>query len=109
MPVRPPMFRPMHQPARTPEGRGTAAERGYDAAWRRFRKWFLSQHPLCCFREDPRHRHECGIAASVVDHVVPLPAGPRLDERNCRPVCRRAHEVLTQNLKTTGRNELPSN
>ena len=105
-----PRLAPQHQPRFAPprvEVRGTAAQRGYDSAWRRFRAAYLAEHPVCCFMDDPRHSHECGRAATIVDHIKPLPEGPRLDRRNCRPVCRRAHEVLTQNLKTTGRNELP--
>lgn len=47
--------------------RGTAAERGYDARWRKYRKWFLKRNPLCveCLKEG---RTE---PATVVDHVTP--------------------------------------
>ena len=109
MPMKPPTFRPKHQPKRV-ELRGTAAERGYDAAWRRFRLWFLSQpgNQVCCFRDDPRHKHECSLAATIVDHKTPLNhGGERLDATNCRPVCSIAHQRLTDNLKKCGVNELP--
>lgn len=108
MPTRPQYHQSKFKPAPRPEFRGTAAQRGYDSAWRRFREWYLSCHPLCIFRNTPGHKQECGLAASVVDHIQPLTeGGPRLDESNCRSVCRRAHEVLTQNFKTTGRNTMP--
>jgi len=107
MPTRPPSHRPSFAPARV-EARGTAAERGYDAAWRRQRVRFLAEHPVCCFVDDARHKHECAIAASIVDHVRPIRfGGAVLDEDNLRSVCGRAHDVLTANLRRTGRNELP--
>ena len=89
--------------------RGTTTERGYGADWRKFRAWFLRQdeNALCAFRNDPRHRDECTLGSTVVDHITPLPEGERLDPSNCRGVCRAAHDALTLNLKLTGRNELP--
>lgn len=113
MPTRPQTHFQKYLKARLPtrtsdERRGSAAERGYDYDWQQFREQFLREHPVCCFAEHPRHRHECTIAASVVDHIKPLSqGGARLDPSNCRAVCRRAHEVITENLKRTGRNELP--
>ncbi|HEV2294075.1 MAG TPA: HNH endonuclease signature motif containing protein [Tepidisphaeraceae bacterium] len=110
MPTRPPQHRPAFQPSRTVDQlRGSAAVRGYDATWRKFRLAFLQRHPVCCFAEDQRHRGECTLAATIVDHITPLnEGGARLDERNCRSVCRRAHEILTNNYTKTGANELPA-
>lgn len=111
MPTKPSYFQPRHRPATTPDqDRGTAAERGYDSAWKRFRKWFVSQpgNAVCALRDDPRHRKECTLAVEVVDHIKPLcQGGDRLSESNCRSVCRIGHQRLTDNLKATGRNELP--
>lgn len=47
--------------------RGTAAQRGYDARWRRLRRQFLQANPLCveCSNEGQI------TAASVVDHIRP--------------------------------------
>jgi 5-methylcytosine-specific restriction protein A len=47
--------------------RGNSAERGYDARWRKYRLWFLQQHPLCvdCLKQGKT------VAATVVDHIVP--------------------------------------
>lgn len=110
MPFKPPTHRPRFQPQRRSDHlvRGSAHERGYGSDWRRFRLRFLREHPLCCLANHPYHRHECTHAASVVDHVRPLTqGGGRLSEENCRAVCRVAHDRLTENLKATGRNELP--
>jgi len=57
--------RPM-RPA--PEQRGTAAQRGYDARWRRFRAWFLADAAHCACAD-------CGVAPSVDVHHV-QPCGP---------------------------------
>ncbi|MDQ0414223.1 HNH endonuclease [Mesobacillus stamsii] len=41
--------------------RGTAAQRGYNARWRKARASYLSQHPICI---------RCGHVATVVDHII---------------------------------------
>src|SRR5688572_11285755 len=108
MPQKPPLFRNPFVPVRSLDQRETAARRGYDSAWRRFRASYLSQHPICCFKDHPSHRHECLVVATVVDHVQPLShGGERLSERNVRPCCSVAHQRVTENLKATGRNEMP--
>ena len=73
--------------------RGSAAERGYDAKWRRARKLFLQRHPLCanCLSQ--------GIVtpATVVDHIVPHRGDHRLfwDEQNWQPLCKACHDRKT--------------
>jgi 5-methylcytosine-specific restriction protein A len=47
--------------------RGTASERGYTARWARYRKAYLSLHPLCAVCE----RDGKLVAATVVDHIQP--------------------------------------
>ncbi len=75
--------------------RGSAAERGYDAAWRRLREAHLSEHPLCahCLHE------EVVEIADDVDHVVPIAVDParRLDPTNLQSLCRRHHNIKTAN------------
>ena len=73
--------------------RGTATERGYDAAWRRLRSVVLMQEPLC---------RECSkrgtyIPATDVDHIVPNATEPhrRLDSSNLQPLCKRCHSRKT--------------
>jgi 5-methylcytosine-specific restriction protein A len=75
------------------ERRGTAAARGYDAAWRRFRRSFLAEHPLCA---------DCGeqgivAAASELHHVERVRDNParRLDPGNVIPLCHGCHSRRT--------------
>ncbi|MFR8915662.1 MAG: HNH endonuclease, partial [Oscillospiraceae bacterium] len=73
--------------------RGSAAERGYDAKWRRARKRFLRSHPLCanCLSQ--------GVLtpATVVDHIVPHRGDRALfwDEKNWQPLCKSCHDRKT--------------
>jgi 5-methylcytosine-specific restriction protein A len=106
MPIKPSFHRPRFQPAPA-EQRENAHARGYDRTWRKVRLAFLREHPLCAFMNHPHAGHECEKAASVVDHIVPLPHGPRLDWSNLRAVCTTCHAKLTANLTRTGKNEMP--
>lgn len=73
--------------------RGSRQERGYDADWERFRKWFLSIYPLCL---------DCRIAGKVqmatdVHHLHKLAdGGARLDPDNCMALCHSCHSVRTE-------------
>jgi 5-methylcytosine-specific restriction protein A len=77
---------PDHRRKREKE-RGTAAERGYDARWRKARLEYLKRHPLCvlCL---PRP-----VPAEVVDHKVDHKGDKRLfwDESNWRALCANHH------------------
>lgn len=68
--------------------RPTSTERGYDEKWRKYRKWFLSLHPLCV---------RCGRAATVVDHIRPHKGDARLfwDGGNHQALCKRCHDTKT--------------
>ena len=70
--------------------RETAARRGYDRRWRRFREWYLAQNPLCkaCGAKTP----PLFVGATDVDHVVPLACGgPQYELSNLQPLCKRCH------------------
>ena len=73
--------------------RGTAASRGYDADWRRFRKQVLIERPLC---EDC---HAAGRvkAACEVHHIVKLRTDPslRLEPSNVMSLCKSCHSKRT--------------
>lgn len=71
-------------------GRGSAASRGYDADWRRCRKMFLAQHPICS-------HPGCGKPATDVDHIVSPKDRPdlRLSWSNLRPFCHSHHSART--------------
>jgi 5-methylcytosine-specific restriction enzyme A len=73
--------------------RGTAEARGYTARWRKRRRIFLAEHPLC---EECRRAGKV-VAASVVDHVVPHRGDLTLfwDEANWQALCERHHNQKT--------------
>jgi 5-methylcytosine-specific restriction endonuclease McrA len=69
--------------------RGTAAQRGYGAEWRRLRAVILKRDEgLCqaCLRAGRT------TVATQVDHVIPKAAGGTDDPSNLRALCRPCHE-----------------
>lgn len=96
MPQRPPRHRTtLHQGralGRNPDRRSAAA-RGYDRAWERFRAWVLSVRPLC---EDCEAIGRAS-AANEVHHVARLRDRPelRLDPGNVRALCKSCHSQRT--------------
>lgn len=77
--------------------RGTPAQRGYDARWRKIRLQVLTNEPLC------RFCMERGIynQANVVDHVD---GNSRNNDRvNLRPCCKRCHDQRTARDQGWGR------
>jgi len=60
--------------------------------WRRFRGWYLRNHPLCelCEREGRL------TPAQMVDHIIELKdGGDRLSEENAQALCWKCHNVKT--------------
>jgi len=95
MPHRAPTFRPLHKadPAPAPvfDSRGSAAARGYDRRWQKFRIAYLSQNPLCVGYKGP-----CGRLATLVDHIKPLnDGGAHCDAANSQSLCTRCHNRKT--------------
>lgn len=78
----------------TTNRRGSAASRGYDSRWRKARKLYLSEHPLCfmCLKEGHMR------VATVVDHICPHRGDMGLfwDENNWQPLCKRCHDRKTR-------------
>ncbi|NQX68474.1 HNH endonuclease [Paenibacillus alba] len=73
--------------------RGSAAQRGYDSAWRKARLHFLKKHPLCVHCDN-----EGSIgAATVVDHIKPHKGDKGLfwERANWQPLCKRHHDIKT--------------
>jgi 5-methylcytosine-specific restriction protein A len=104
MPYSPPQHQPLIEPPSYDQSRGTAAERGYNAQWKKASKHYLAEHPICEIRGP-----DCTLAASLTDHRIPITqGGARLDPNNFRASCRNCHTAVTTNLKTTGVNELPA-
>jgi len=74
------------------------AARGYDAAWKRLRKAFLRDHPLCeCPDCDGGKKRV--TAASVVDHKIRIEERPdlRLDASNLRAMAKVCHDRHGEN------------
>lgn len=73
--------------------RGTAHERGYDARWRKYRKRYLTEQPLCVICAEGGRV----VQAVVVDHVRAHKGDQALfwDPRNHRAVCARHHNERT--------------
>lgn len=73
--------------------RPNSCARGYDRRWRSFRAAFLKRHPYC---------EDCLAAQLVrpsreVHHIAKVADAPerRLDETNCRALCKRCHSQRT--------------
>jgi 5-methylcytosine-specific restriction enzyme A len=82
-----------HKPKRI-DKRESASKRGYDSRWRKARKTYLSNHPLCCYCEKE------GVVklAEVVDHIIPHRGDSGLfwdSKNNWQPLCKRHHDVKT--------------
>ena len=74
------------------EERESAAKRGYDRKWRKFRIQYLAENPFCA---------GCGEMATVVDHIHPKPTQERgedvmFDLENLQPLCKRCHDIKTR-------------
>ncbi len=72
----------------------SAAQRGYDANWRKLRKQVLTEEPLCkrCEREGRV------TESTIVDHVIPIDQRPdlRLERSNCESMCKAHHDAEKQ-------------
>lgn len=71
--------------------RGTPAQRGYDARWRKIRLMHLRAHPLCV---DCASRH-LTVAATDVDHILPLAQGGTHAAENLQSLCHSCHSRKT--------------
>jgi len=98
MPQRPPIFRPYDRPKRDDSAydrnRGTAAQRGYDSRWQRFRAVYIQHNPLC-----RRCKAKGRITATKeVHHIVPLRDAPerKYDTDNLEPLCKSCHSKATR-------------
>ena len=73
--------------------RGSAATRGYDSRWGRFRAWYLRQHPICSCG--------CGRAAIEIHHLIPVtgPDDPKFyDNNNLVALTKECHSRETMRM-----------
>ena len=75
------------------EHRGSSADRGYGAHWRKIRLAFLAQYPLCALCQRERKL----APATVVDHIRPHRGNPELfyDPENLQALCKPCHSKKT--------------
>lgn len=82
-------------------GRESAARRGYDTRWRRYRETYLSAHPLCvmCWGRGTVS------PATVVDHITPHQGDHKLfwDPANHQALCAPCHDGDKRRLERSGR------
>lgn len=73
--------------------RGSAASRGYDHRWQRYRADYLRRHPLCAACE----KQGQVAAATVVDHITPHRGDKELfwNQANHQPLCKACHDSKT--------------
>ena len=71
--------------------RGTAAQRGYDARWRRIRAMYLRNNPLCVHCLANGHT----TPATDVDHITPLAVGGTHAPDNLQSLCHSCHSRKT--------------
>jgi len=72
--------------------RPSATRRGYGETWRRYRRWYLDQHPVCKL---------CGKGATEVDHIRPLAhGGAKYELDNLQSLCKSCHSRKTSAEKT---------
>lgn len=75
------------------ERRGSAAQRGYDANWRRLRRMMLNEQPLCA---DPFKVHgDAVVLATEVDHIIPRRRGGPDTPANLQCLCKSCHSRKT--------------
>lgn len=68
--------------------RGTTAERGYGAAWRRLRLYIIARDPVCCICKAHHSEH--------VDHIRPKTAGGTDATDNLQGLCATCHMTKTK-------------
>jgi 5-methylcytosine-specific restriction protein A len=72
----------------------SAHQRGYGARWRKHRKIFLANHPVC---SDPYHRHPNQIRpATDDDHIIAKRRGGKDGEENEQALCHSCHSYKTR-------------
>lgn len=76
---------------RVEDQRRTAAQRGYDGRWQRWRAMVLRERPLCedCLAQG------LTVVATDVHHIVPKRNGGSDEAHNLRTLCHSCHSKIT--------------
>lgn len=88
--------------AKQRERRGTAAQRGYDHKWQKYRKLYLQHNPICIRCES------LGliVTATVIDHIKPVVNGQHDPlfwvQSNHQSLCRDCHAWKTRVIDRKG-------
>lgn len=93
-----------HKPKPRPlKQRGTAAQRGYDYSWQKYRERYLWHNPLCVRCETELNKANL---ATVVDHIAPVINGQSdplfWEESNHQALCRGCHSWKTRVIDKRG-------
>lgn len=92
------------QNRRVDRERGSAAQRGYGARWRRYRTSFIARHPLCFYCEHGVFGPARVVPTDLVDHVEPHRGDQGLfwDPANHAASCTTCHAGPKQALEARG-------
>lgn len=94
MPTRPQTHRPKWMGGASAHGeRPSAAKRGYDRHWQRFRRHYLAENPLCVACD----RNGKLALATDIHHRIPMRQRPDLQyvEANLVSLCHACHSSIT--------------
>lgn len=93
MPTKAQTLSQVKNPTPRPDYRPSAHKRGYTARWRKYRKFYLTTHPLCVYC------NKMGMirTATVVDHIIPHKGDMGLfwQESNHQSLCKCHHDIKT--------------
>ncbi len=81
--------------------RGSAASRGYDRDWQRYRERYLKEHPLCVICE----KEGKVTPSTVIDHIKDHKGNKELfwNPGNHQPLCKMHHDRKTAITNQFGR------
>jgi 5-methylcytosine-specific restriction protein A len=84
----------------TQSGRLSAAKRGYNSRWQKYRITFLMKNPLCVMHLALGQT----VAAEVVDHIDPHKGDHKLfwNPKNHQALCKHCHDAHKQRLEKSG-------
>ncbi len=96
MPHLPKQHRPPRVKGRRLARRPSPSKRGYGARWQRIRRRVLDERMWCAdLFSHHRSMGPSAVAATIVDHIVPLRDGGTNDDANLQCLCASCHSRKT--------------